>query len=80
MQTEISAGNDWLRFPQVTGGNLHALAGVLAAVCIVPFRADFFQTSGRFLLSRLEQFDQCNLLLPLKYRIKPSELSLVIKM
>ena len=39
MQAKISAGNDCLRFPQVTGGNLPALAGNLGETFIVRVRA-----------------------------------------
>ena len=43
MQAKISAGNDCLRFPRVTGGNLTAPAGNLRETFIVRVRADFFE-------------------------------------
>ena len=41
MQAKISAGNDCLRFPQLTGGNLIAAAGILVKAFIVRVRAIF---------------------------------------
>ena len=43
MQAEISAGNDCLRFPQVTCGNSHAPVGNLQEAFIVRVRADFLK-------------------------------------
>ena len=43
MQAKNSAGNDWLRFPRVTGGNLPAPAGNSHEVFIVHVRVDFFK-------------------------------------
>ena len=43
MQAKISAGNDCLRFPQVTGGNLPAPAGNLREAIIVRVRVDFLK-------------------------------------
>ena len=43
MQAKISTGNDCLRFPQVTGGNLPAPAGKLREAFIVPVRSAFFK-------------------------------------
>ena len=43
MQAKISAGNDCLRFPHVTGGNLPAPAGNSHEVFIVRVWADFFK-------------------------------------
>ena len=42
-QVNFSAGNDCLRFLQVTGGNLPAPAGISTAAFSVSARADFFQ-------------------------------------
>ena len=78
MQAQIFAGNDYLRFPQVTGGNLPAPAGNLREAFIDLVRADF-QTYGRFLLSSIEQFDQSNPLLPLKSVVNPSKFILFQK-
>ena len=41
IRAKISAGNDCLRFPQVTGGKLAAPAGTLGETFIVRVRADF---------------------------------------
>ena len=60
MQTKISAGNDCLRFPLVTGGNLPEPAGNSHEVFVFRVRADFYQTSGRFFLSSSKHFDQSN--------------------
>ena len=79
MQANISAGNDCLQFPQVTGGNLPAPAGNLREDFIDPVRADF-QTCGWFLLSSIEQFDQCKHLRPLKSMLNPPKLILLQKM
>ena len=46
MQAKISAGNDRLRFPQVTGGNFPAPAGKLHEAFIVPVRSAFFKGKG----------------------------------
>ena len=43
MQAKISAGNDCLRFPRVSGGNLPAPAGNSHEVFIVRVRVDFFK-------------------------------------
>ena len=43
MQAKISASNDCLRFPQVTGGLLPAPAGNLREYVIVRVRADFLK-------------------------------------
>ena len=43
MQAKISAGNDCLQFPQVTGGNLPAPAGNLGEAFIVRVRPDFLK-------------------------------------
>ena len=39
----MSAGNDCLRFPQVTGGNLPAPTGNLHEAFIIRVRADFIK-------------------------------------
>ena len=44
MQAKISAGNDYLRLPRVTGGNLPAPAGNSHEVFINRVQADFFKT------------------------------------
>ena len=74
MKAKISARNDCLRFPQVTGGNFPAPAGKLCEAFIVPVRSAFLRERGkaRFLLSSSKHFDQCNHLLLLKSRVNPS--------
>ena len=42
MQGKISAGNNSLPFPQVTGGNSHVAASNLREAFIVSVSADFF--------------------------------------
>ena len=82
MQAKISAGNDCLRFPQVTGGNFPAPAGKLGEAFIVPVRSAFFQgerRKARFLLSSSKHFDQSNHLLLLKSMVNPSNLILFQK-
>ena len=46
MQPKISAGNDCLRFPHVTGGKFPAPAGKLGEAFIVPVRSAFFKREG----------------------------------
>ena len=75
---KISAGNDCLPFPQVTGGHLLAPAGNLSEAFIDPVRADFFKRRDVF-LSNIKQFDQCNHLLPLKSMVNLSKLILFQK-
>ena len=77
MQAKISAGNDCLRFPRVTGGNLSAPAGNSHEVFIVRVSrpGGFFQTSGRFFLSSSKHFDQNTHLLPLKSMVNPSNMN-----
>ena len=43
MRAKISAGNDCLRFKQVSAGNLPAPAGNLSEAFIVLVRADFLK-------------------------------------
>ena len=48
MRAKISAGNDCLRFPQVTGGNLTAPEGYLHEAFIVRVTADFIESKNAF--------------------------------
>ena len=48
MQTKVSAVNDCLRFPQVTGGNLPAPVSNLDEAFIVRVRADFLKPRDVF--------------------------------
>ena len=72
MLAKISAGNDYLRFPQVTGGILPAPAGNSHEVFIVRVRVDFIKPRDVF-LSSTKQFDQCNHLLSLRSMVNPSK-------
>ena len=51
MQAKISACNDCLRFPHVTGGNFTAPAGKLSEAFIVPVRSAFLKGKGELHVS-----------------------------
>ena len=69
MPAKISAGNDCLRFPQVTGGNFPAPAAKIGEAFIVPVKSAFFRGKGigTLPLSISKHFDQSNHLLLLKF-------------
>ena len=54
MQAKMSAGNDCLRFPQVTGGNFPAPVGKLGEAFIVPAMSAFFKRKGEKFYSVLQ--------------------------
>ena len=81
MPAKISAGNDCLRFPQVSGGNFPAPAAKIGEAFIVPVRSAFFKGKGKgtFPLSISKHSDQSNHLLLLKSTVNPSNLILFQK-
>ena len=71
MQAKISVGNDYLRFPQVTGG-------ILLCPQVIHMKSLLFASGrillnlGMFFLSSTKQFGQYNHLLSLRSKVNPS--------
>ena len=69
MQASFSTGNDFLRFPQVTGGNLPAPAGNLREDFIVRVRVDFFKPRDIFFHPAPNNFTKITTKLILSWKI-----------
>ena len=81
MQAKFSAGNDCLRFPHVTGGNLPAPAGNLCEVVkyLLCMSRWIISSLGTSPLSSTKEPDRSNHMLPLKSMVRPSKMILFQK-
>ena len=73
MQAKISADNDCLRFLQVTGGKLLHPQVIFVKTSLF-LSGRLFSNLRTFFFSSVEQFDQCNHLLPLRSMVNPSKM------